>query len=594
MKENRNKSSRLFKLEKGEKCNTLNFHGHLNSKSFYQVYYNNNNNSQEYKLKDSSEDIRTNFKTKTNIFNSNGNECNSISSINDSINFNYFKEEYDNKSNKLSTKNEYNNFCITDYGGVIEFEKEGIDEKNLKNDSFLEYFIDNKLKKDTEKIDYRYYSNYIDIKNIDNFFKKNKLLKNEYCWLATYDKLIKRKKLLKLLKFYRNPLDETKIIEKCIKIENFEIFYNYNFNKPLIRPGKNFILVKLYLLNFEQLNIIFNYLNRVNIKLNKKIIKNNSNRQIDKGKYYTLFQKYEYYPYSLLYYLGNYMNINIFSFSNYSYNVLNNDSNNSTNNIQLQTYPSSTKIAKFIKLLMLNFPDKNYNFDFFIFYAIANLKYNNFNKKYLEINEIVNNYNINKKESKQINDINKDIDLSNKNKDKNNNDNNKNYFIQKLKDSILTSEEKDSNCSLINSKNSKMINSTLNSIIIDDSVIIKDFINSSEINENSKNKEFEFNTNKNKTCLLSVQNKQKIQNKKFLNIKNINILNKSYNTHINSKSKDFSKYNINNTTKNKNIKNKISINDLFFKTKKDCKKELFYKNISNTNSIKKLKKSIMD
>lgn len=288
------------------------------------------------------------------------------------------------------------------------------------------------------------------------------------------------------------------------------------------------------------------------------------------------------------------MNINIFSFSNYSYNVLNNDSNNSTNNIQLQTYPSSTKIAKFIKLLMLNFPDKNYNFDFFIFYAIANLKYNNFNKKYLEINEIVNNYNINKKESKQINDINKDIDLSNKNKDKNNNDNNKNYFIQKLKDSILTSEEKDSNCSLINSKNSKMINSTLNSIIIDDSVIIKDFINSSEINENSKNKKFEFNTNKNKTCLLSVQNKQKIQNKKFLNIKNINILNKSYNTHINSKSKDFSKYNINNTTKNKNIKNKISINDLFFKTKKDCKKELFYKNISNTNSIKKLKKSIMD
>ena len=49
MKENRNKSSRLFKLEKGEKCNTLNFHGHLNSKSFYQVYYNNNNNSQEIK-----------------------------------------------------------------------------------------------------------------------------------------------------------------------------------------------------------------------------------------------------------------------------------------------------------------------------------------------------------------------------------------------------------------------------------------------------------------------------------------------------------------------------------------------------------------
>lgn len=552
MKVNRNKSLKIFQIEKGKKSyNKLNSQTNLNSKSLYQLYYD-KKKYPDFKIIDSSEDILTNFKTKTNIFNTNCKECNSISSVEDSKTFIDFKNRYDSKSNELSTKNEY--IYTTDCGGNNDFEKEEIIE-NAEDETIGLYLDLSQRNKDTGKIDYRYYTNYNDVKYINEFFQKNKINENEYCWLATYDKLIKRKKLIKILKFYGQMIDESKLIEKCLKIEDFELFYNYNSNKPLIKPGKNFILVKLYLLSLEQINIIFNYLNRVNIKLNMNIINNYyRNAQYFKGKCTNLFSKCNYYPYPLLYYLGNYMNITIFSFSNYSYNSLFNENNNDTNvniknstNNQMQIYPSSKKIAKYIKLLMLNFPEKKYNFDFFVFYAIANIQYSNFSQKYLEINEIFNSYNISK-------DINYD---NNEHKHKNDNNNNisETNIIQQLKDKILAldnEEEYNDEDSEFNSQISKMINSNLksNTIVTDSSFIIDLSSSFCDSNSNAKNKTIEHNYNKNKKNKNSLKFEKTNKDKKYFLNQIIN-LNKSNNSRIKNKNKSSKQIKV------KNIKDKF-------------------------------------
>ena len=564
MKVNRNKSLKIFQIEKGKKSySKLNSQTNLNSKSLYQLYYD-KKKYPDFKIIDSSEDILTNFKTKTNIFNTNCKECNSISSVEDSKTFIDFKNRYDSKSNELSTKNEY--IYTTDCGGNNDFEKEEIIE-NAEDETIGLYLDLSQRNKDTGKIDYRYYTNYNDVKYINEFFQKNKINENEYCWLATYDKLIKRKKLIKILKFYGQMIDESKLIEKCLKIEDFELFYNYNSNKPLIKPGKNFILVKLYLLSLEQINIIFNYLNRVNIKLNMNIINNYyRNAQYFKGKCTNLFSKCNYYPYPLLYYLGNYMNITIFSFSNYSYNSLFNENNNDTNvniknstNNQMQIYPSSKKIAKYIKLLMLNFPEKKYNFDFLVFYAIANIQYSNFSQKYLEINEIFNSYNISK-------DINYD---NNEHKHKNDNNNNisETNIIQQLKDKILAldnEEEYNDEGSEFNSQISKMINSNLksNTIVTDSSFIIDLSSSFCDSNSNAKNKTIEHNYNKNKKNKNSLKFEKTNKDKKYFLNQIIN-LNKSNNSRIKNKSsKQIKVKNIKDKFKEKLVKeNKLYTKD---------------------------------
>ena len=569
MKVNRNKSLKIFQIEKGKKSyNKLNSQTNLNSKSLYQLYYD-KKKYPDFKIIDSSEDILTNFKTKTNIFNTNCKECNSISSVEDSKTFIDFKNRYDSKSNELSTKNEY--IYTTDCGGNNDFEKEEIIE-NAEDETIGLYLDLSQRNKDTGKIDYRYYTNYNDVKYINEFFQKNKINENEYCWLATYDKLIKRKKLIKILKFYGQMIDESKLIEKCLKIEDFELFYNYNSNKPLIKPGKNFILVKLYLLSLEQINIIFNYLNRVNIKLNMNIINNYyRNAQYFKGKCTNLFSKCNYYPYPLLYYLGNYMNITIFSFSNYSYNSLFNENNNDTNvniknstNNQMQIYPSSKKIAKYIKLLMLNFPEKKYNFDFFVFYAIANIQYSNFSQKYLEINEIFNSYNISK-------DINYD---NNEHKHKNDNNNNisETNIIQQLKDKILAldnEEEYNDEDSEFNSQISKMINSNLksNTIVTDSSFIIDLSSSFCDSNSNAKNKTIEHNYNKNKKNKNSLKFEKTNKDKKYFLNQIIN-LNKSNNSRIKNKNKSSKQIKV------KNIKDK-------FKEKLVKENKLYTKDFKN-------------
>jgi hypothetical protein len=560
MKVNRNKSLKIFQIEKVKKANDkYNSQSNLNNKSLYKLYYD-KRKYPDFKIIDSSEDILTNFKTKTNIFNTNCKEYNSRSSLEDSKTFIDFKNKYDSKLNELSTKNEY--IYMTDCGGINDFEKEEIIE-NAEDETIGLYLDLSQRNKDTGKIDYRYYTNYNDVKYINEFFQKNKINENEYCWLATYDKLIKRKKLIKILKFYGQMIDESKLIEKCLKIENYELFYNYNSNKPLIKPGKNFILVKLYLLSLEQINIIFNYLNRVNVKLNMNIINNYyRNAQYFKGKCTNLFSKCNYYPYPLLYYLGNYMNITIFSFSNYSYNSLYNENNNDANvnikdsvNNQMQIYPSPKKLAKYIKLLMLNFPEKKYNFDFFIFYTIANIKYSNFSQKYLEINQIFNSYNI----SKDINYENKENKHKEIYKNDNNNNISENNIIQQLKDKILAldnDEEYNGENSEFNSQISKMINSNLksNTIASDSSFIMNDLISSyCDTNSHTKNKTIEHNNNKNgKLNKSSFKIEKSNKDKKYFLNQIIN-LNKSYNSRLKNKNKSSSKQ-----IKVKNIKDKFA------------------------------------
>ena len=559
MKVNRNKSLKIFQIEKVEKSNNLNSQTNLNSKSLYQLYHD-KKKYPDFKIIDSSEDLLTNFKTKTNIFNTNCKEYYSRSSLEDSKTFIDFKNRYDSKSNELSTKNEY--IYKKDCGGIYDFEKEDIIE-NADDETIGLYLDLSQRNKDTGKIDYRYYTNYNEVKYINEFFQKNKINEKEYCWLATYDKLIKRKKLIKILKFYGQKIDESKLIEKCLKIEDFELFYNYNSNKPLIKPGKNFILVKLYLLSLEQINIIFNYLNRVNVKLNMNRINNYYQKaQFFKGKCSNLFSKCKYYPYPLLYYLGNYMNITIFSFSNYSYNSLYNENNNDTKanikdsaNNQMQIYPSSKKIAKYIKLLMLNFPEQKYNFDFFIFYAIANIKYRNFSQKYLEIIEIFNSYNI----SKDINYKNNENKHKEIYKNDNNNKISENNIIQQLKDKILAldnDEEYNDENSELNSQISKMINSNLksNTILTDSSFIMNDLISSyCDTNSHAKNKTIEHNNIKNGKLNKSNLRIEKMNKDKKYFLNQIINLNKTYNYRLKSKNKSSSKQ-----IKVKNIKDKFT------------------------------------
>ena len=353
---------------------------------------------------------------------------------------------------------------------------------------------------DTEKIDYRYHKNFDTerLKHKDNSKENNK---KKYRWLATYDKLMQKNKIIKILNFYskdKNINNNDDIIEKCIKIDDFEIFFNINSDIPYIRPMKNnYILVKLYLLTYDQINLVLSYINRVD----KKIIINENlyrNDLIEKGRYEKLFSNVKYYPYTLMYYLGNYMNYNIISFSNIFYN----DKTWIYNNYNSpQNHPSSKNIANLVKLLMINFPDKNiYNIDFFIFYLLENVKYINFHKKYEEIKEILSNLEINNKNRNKrkviscLDDIRINFNKTNNKFKINNYENNKKEHeveeegvisrfnsLENFKNKFFDSFEKKnyaSNYSLnsiTDSTNSKMINSEIGKIYSDNSKINNEY-----------------------------------------------------------------------------------------------------------------------
>lgn len=281
----------------------------------------------------------------------------------------------------------------------------------------------------TNKIDYRYVkkcpikemiSNYKNEGNDINLKDKN----NQLFWLATYGKLMKTKHLLKIFNYYNNkPFENSNnnnsyenLKEKTLIIKDFEIYFYENSNKPFIRYSKGgTIYTKLYLLTLREISFIFSYINRIEYKINYdrlnylqrkgtfEIINDNSNGII--------------LPYCLIYCLGKYMNINIYSFSNNidfniyldeisfqknqrisSYTVLNNNNNNKyfnnnnhhhMNNTNIKSLnfklPNSKKIAKLVKIINLNFPD--FSIDDIINYLIPDNKYLN---SITKINEIKN------------------------------------------------------------------------------------------------------------------------------------------------------------------------------------------------------------
>ena len=244
----------------------------------------------------------------------------------------------------------------------------------------------------TNKIDYRYYPNIPEIE-ANEYIKK-------YYWLATYDKLMKKSKIVKILNYYYDTLsqketenyidnndykkdisdkksksinEEYKFIEKAMVIEGYEIYFVKKHGKPFVRQKKGEkLFIKLYLLTLEQINQIFSYINRLeyknyindidfNIPKNSFKIINTLNKTI--------------YNYSKVFFLGTFMNIKIFLFSH----KIKNDSSGSNNDNSINTVndlPPSNKIAKIIKELMINFPD--FPKKFFIDYLMKSNDNNNY------------------------------------------------------------------------------------------------------------------------------------------------------------------------------------------------------------------------
>ena len=178
---------------------------------------------------------------------------------------------------------------------------------------------------------------------------------------------------------------ESNIKSKTMKIPNFELFFVKGFDKPIVRPSKNknsFILAKLYLLTKNEINKILNYINRIDDKINI-------------NKYITMTKKYFYhyiniknnsdynqdfnYPYCYIYYLGKFMNISMYLFTN-SFKYL------ETYNIKsklIYSLPNSKKLYKLIKIIIKSFPE--YNPNYIINNIIRSDLYSNSNEKKYEI-----------------------------------------------------------------------------------------------------------------------------------------------------------------------------------------------------------------
>ena len=249
----------------------------------------------------------------------------------------------------------------------------------------------------TKKIDYRFYKKYpikVINKSIDDVKTKEK---NRY-WLAVYDKLIKKKKILRILNYYEeeknkekngnNKLDinQDSIKEQLLIIKDFDIYFLKQYNKPFIKYIKgNFIFTKLYLLTIEEIKYVLNYINRYKLSFSEDDIRFLQ----EKGNFQKFHESFKNFPYNMVYHMGNYMNINIYAFSNFNLHI---HKNNLSYNYLNQKFPNSKKIAKLVKILMINFP--KYSFNFFVCYLLSKIKFENFNEKTNEIKNLV--YSINK------------------------------------------------------------------------------------------------------------------------------------------------------------------------------------------------------
>ena len=268
----------------------------------------------------------------------------------------------------------------------------------IQNDIWEEEAKDDDI---TNRIDFRYFPKIPEI-------EVNKVEK--YYWLATYDKLMKKSKIIKILNYYtkeneeinnnnnekekekRINDDEYNFKEKSMIIQGYEIYFIRKYSNPFIRPKKDGqIFIKLYLLNIEQINKIFSYINRLEYK--SYISSSNLELFSENNLFKTVGKSNKtIYNYSTIFFLGSFMNIKIFLFSYLEKRK--NDSMKSL--VNKSDLPSSNKIAKLVKILMINFHE--YSKQYFIDYLIKPIKYNFnldntdidlFKQKVFEINSLL-------------------------------------------------------------------------------------------------------------------------------------------------------------------------------------------------------------
>ena len=308
----------------------------------------------------------------TNIFNFSSQKFDS-----NLVSSNYSNNDYTNKDLKQFLKNTRNKKSYIPTSKThraiknsIKYEITNFRAKTFELDSDIKELDNNKAsveENNTSKIDYRHYK-YYPIKEIIplNIQDKNQKL----YWLVTYDKLIKTKNIIKILNHKKSIgknkynskqiYTESSIKSKTMKIPKFELFFVKGFDKPIVRPNKNknsFILAKLYLLNKSEINKILNYINRIDDKINIdkyiSMTKKNFFHFINIKKNFGNNPDIDFsYPYCYIYYLGNFMNISMYLFTN-SFNYL--KTYNIKNNI-LYSLPSSKKLYKLIKIIIKSFP----------------------------------------------------------------------------------------------------------------------------------------------------------------------------------------------------------------------------------------------
>ena len=357
-------------------------------------------------IKEKNDIYKTSYKKNIKIMNSNILENLSFSALGNIHNKKISEREnlsnINNNNNLALSKIKLNNPTIE---GKVKFftqsKKESQEAINNKREKKIENNQKSNQKQieNTKKIDYRYYSNY-PIKDIPLFDDDKE---KEYFWLATYDKLIKKKKLFKIFSFYNVASrasmvvgndeiynDFSKIKEKKMIINNYELYFIEKHNKPFIRKCKEkYIYTKLYLLSLKQINMIFSYLNRIEYKpYINNLIYFSEKDTFKKISEFGNQEEYNDINYSAIYCLGSYMNIKIYGFSR----IENIEEMSDNYNIGVDNYPNSKKIAKLIKLLMINFPENTK--EHFINYIFNDSHTNGLNKKMLtdkknEINHLL-------------------------------------------------------------------------------------------------------------------------------------------------------------------------------------------------------------
>ena len=258
-----------------------------------------------------------------------------------------------------NTKNSLINSIISHQDDYTEEKTKECTKSKLNKNSKQNSIEKNNIEygEETKKISYKYITNY----PLKSFYNINESNKNYY-WYATYDKLLFKRNLFYILNYYQSLYNNNydKMKEKCLIINDFSLSIDENSSKPFIYYNKgDFIFVKLYLMSINEINKIFNFLNKVEHNL----IKENFEFNNVLGQKISIKHNNKTFPYSDLICLGSFLNINIYSFT---LNIKNQIKKNSK--IKLE------KLSKLTKFLIELFP--NYSNNFFIYYVTKNIKKN--------------------------------------------------------------------------------------------------------------------------------------------------------------------------------------------------------------------------